>query len=90
MIKQDRIAILKEYADYQWEKDSNFYVIFEHLGTNSEETQWVNYRLNEGKGIMVWGNHNHNYSIKQPRPLEMDLIFLGYLIKIEAGLYQQT
>ncbi len=58
----DRIAILKEYADYQWAKDSNFYVIFEHLGTNSEETQWVNYRLNEGKGIMVWGNHNHSYN----------------------------
>jgi 1,4-alpha-glucan branching enzyme len=60
--QQDRIDILKEYADYQWEIDSNFYVIFEHLGTNNEETQWVNYKLNEGKGIMVWGNHNHTYN----------------------------
>jgi len=60
--QQDRVDILKEYADYQWEKDSNFYVIFEHLGTNNEETQWVNYRLSEGKGIMVWGNHNNNYN----------------------------
>ena len=57
----DRVAVLKEYADYQWEKDPNFYVIFEHLGGNTEETEWINYRLNEGKGIMVWGNHNHNY-----------------------------
>ena len=58
----DRVAILKEYADYQWAKDADFYVIFEHLGTNLEETEWVNYRLGEGKGIMVWGNHNYNYN----------------------------
>jgi len=58
----DRVAILKEYADYQWEADSNFFVIFEHLGGNTEETEWVNYRLNEGKGIMLWGNHNFNYN----------------------------
>ncbi len=60
--QQDRVDILKEYADYQWAIDSDFYVIFEHLGTNTEESQWVNYRLNEGKGIMVWGNHNFNYN----------------------------
>jgi 1,4-alpha-glucan branching enzyme len=58
----DRVAILKEYADYQWQINSNFYVIFEHLGTNQEETEWVNYRINEGKGILVWGNHNFNYN----------------------------
>lgn len=60
--QQDRVDILKEYADYQWEIDPDFYIIFEHLGTNNEETQWVNYKLNEGKGIIVWGNHNHNYN----------------------------
>jgi hypothetical protein len=60
--QEDRVSILKEYADYQWEKDADFYIIFEHLGTNNEETQWVNYKLNEGKGIMVWGNHNNNYN----------------------------
>lgn len=60
--QQDRVDALKEYADYQWEKDPNFYIIFEHLGKNEEEKEWVNYRLNEGKGIMVWGNHNGNYS----------------------------
>lgn len=58
----DRVAVLKEYADYQWEINPNFYVIFEHLGDNAEETEWVNYRLNEGKGILVWGDHNYNYN----------------------------
>jgi len=57
----DRVAVLKEYADYQWDKDPDFYVIFEHLGGNAEETEWVNYRLNDGKGILVWGNHNSTY-----------------------------
>ncbi|PQJ81519.1 alpha-amylase family glycosyl hydrolase [Polaribacter glomeratus] len=57
----DRVAILKGYADNQWEIDSNFYVIFEHLGGNTEELEWVNYRLSEGKGIMLWGNQNYNY-----------------------------
>jgi len=58
----DRVAVLKEYADYQWDIDADFFVIFEHLGTNTEETEWVNYRLGEGKGIMMWGNHNFNYN----------------------------
>jgi len=58
----DRVAVLKEYADYQWEKDSNFYVIFEHLGGNIEEKEWSEYRLGEGKGILLWGNHNHQYN----------------------------
>jgi pullulanase/glycogen debranching enzyme len=57
----DRVAILKGYADNQWEIDSNFYVIFEHLGGDQEEKEWVNYRLSEGKGIMLWGNQNYNY-----------------------------
>jgi pullulanase/glycogen debranching enzyme len=57
----DRVAVLKGYADNQWEIDSNFYVIFEHLGGDQEEKEWVNYRLSEGKGIMLWGNQNYNY-----------------------------
>ncbi|ARV05305.1 alpha-amlyase [Polaribacter sp. SA4-10] len=60
--QQDRVTVLKEYADYQWNIDPNFYVIFEHLGGNTEETEWVNYRLSEGKGIMLWGNHNSQYN----------------------------
>jgi len=60
--QSDRVAVLKEYADYQWEKKANFYVIFEHLGTNAEETEWVEYRLNEGKGIMMWSKLTDPYN----------------------------
>ena len=28
----DRVAVLKEYADYSWSLDPDHYVIFEHLG----------------------------------------------------------
>jgi 1,4-alpha-glucan branching enzyme len=51
----DRVAILKDYADYTWNLDTDFYNIFEHLGSDFEEQQWANYRLSEGKGIMMWG-----------------------------------
>ncbi|WP_396198387.1 alpha-amylase family glycosyl hydrolase [Flavobacterium sp.] len=51
----DRVAILKDYADYTWNLDADFYNIFEHLGSDLEEQQWANYRLSEGKGIMMWG-----------------------------------
>ncbi len=60
--QQDRVDILKQYADYQWAIDPDSYVIFEHLGTDAEEQQWANYKINEGKGIMTWGNMNHQYS----------------------------
>jgi len=53
--QQDRVDVLKEYADYSWSLDNDHYVIFEHLGSDNEEQQWANYRLNEGKGIMMWG-----------------------------------
>ncbi|MFL9845364.1 alpha-amylase family glycosyl hydrolase [Flavobacterium rhizosphaerae] len=61
----DRVAILKQYADYQWAIDPDFYVIFEHLGVGgsaTEETEWANYRVDEGKGIMLWGIYNHAYN----------------------------
>ncbi|SFI16911.1 alpha-amylase family glycosyl hydrolase [Halpernia frigidisoli] len=54
--QQDRVDILKGYADYQWASDPNSYIIFEHLGTDAEEQEWANYRINEGKGIMMWDN----------------------------------
>ncbi len=60
--QQDRVDLLKKYADYQWDADPDFYVIFEHLGTSNEEKQWADYRINEGKGIMLWGNMNHSYN----------------------------
>ena len=59
--QQDRVDVLKSYADYSWSLDPDHYVIFEHLGGSSEEQQWANYRLNEGKGIMLWGKTNTPY-----------------------------
>lgn len=58
----DRVEVLKKYADYQWEVDPEFIVIFEHLGGENEEKEWANYRVDEGKGILLWGNMNHQYS----------------------------
>ncbi|MBU2939106.1 T9SS type A sorting domain-containing protein [Lacinutrix sp. C3R15] len=63
----DRVAILKEYADYSWSLDETHYVIFEHLGfggSAQEETEWANYRLNESvaKGIMLWGKLTEPYN----------------------------
>lgn len=60
--QQDRVDILKQYADYSWSLDPNHYVIFEHLGEQNEEKEWANYRYNEGKGVMMWGNVNGPYS----------------------------
>ena len=59
--QQDRVDVLKNYADYSWSLDSDHYVIFEHLGGSSEEQQWANYRINEGKGIMLWGKTSNPY-----------------------------
>ena len=58
----DRVAILKDYADYSWALDPTHYVIFEHLGSANEEKEWANYRYNEGKGVMMWGNMNHAFN----------------------------
>lgn len=61
----DRVAILKQYADYQWAVDPNQYVIFEHLGVGgsaNEEVEWANYRIAEGKGIMPWANFNSQFN----------------------------
>lgn len=61
----DRVAVLQQYADVQWAANPNFYVIFEHLGVGgsaNEETEWVNYRLGEGKGIMVWNKLTGPYN----------------------------
>ncbi|WP_189360385.1 alpha-amylase family glycosyl hydrolase [Algibacter mikhailovii] len=60
--QQDRVDVLKLYADDQWDIKDNFYVIFEHLGGITEEKEWANYRANEGKGIMLWNILNHEYS----------------------------
>ncbi len=60
--QQDRVDVLKEYADYSWSLDPTHYTIFEHLGTDAEEKEWANYKYNEGKGIMVWGKMTDPYN----------------------------
>lgn len=60
--QQDRVDVLKKYADFQWEVDSDFYIIFEHLGGITEEKEWADYRADEGKGIMLWNNLNEKYN----------------------------
>ena len=63
-LQQDRIDVLRSYADYSWNLDPTHYTIFEHLGTDAEELQWANYRVAEtpSKGIMLWGNFNNAYN----------------------------
>lgn len=62
--QQDRVDVLKEYADYSWSLDPTHYVIFEHLGTDAEEKQWADYRINDpiSKGIMTWGKMTDEYN----------------------------
>ncbi len=62
--QQDRVDVLKEYADYSWSLDPTHYVIFEHLGTDAEEKQWADYRINDpiSKGIMTWGKMTDQYN----------------------------
>ncbi|WP_223269252.1 alpha-amylase family glycosyl hydrolase [Polaribacter sp. IC063] len=60
--QQDRVDLLKQYADYSWSLDTDHYVIFEHLGSDNEEQQWANHRENEGKGIMMWGKMTDEYN----------------------------
>ncbi|OIV42806.1 alpha-amylase family glycosyl hydrolase [Flavobacterium johnsoniae] len=62
--QQDRVDILKKYADYSWSLDPSHYTIFEHLGTENEEKQWADYKISEtpSKGIMMWGKMTKEYN----------------------------
>ncbi|WP_276378841.1 alpha-amylase family glycosyl hydrolase [Flavobacterium sp. H4147] len=62
--QQDRVDILKKYADFSWSIDPTHYTIFEHLGTDTEEKQWADYKVNEtpSKGIMMWGKMTNPYN----------------------------
>ncbi|MDR7208310.1 alpha-amylase family glycosyl hydrolase [Flavobacterium piscis] len=62
--KQDRVDVLKSYADYSWNLDPTHYTIFEHLGVDLEEQQWANYKIAESpaKGIMMWGKMTDQYN----------------------------
>jgi len=60
--QQDRVNTLRAYADNQWSYDPTSYVIFEHLGMDSEEAQWANYKVGEGKGVMMWDKQTTAYN----------------------------
>ena len=62
--QSDRVAVLKDYADYSWGLDPTHYAIFEHLGDDGEEKEWANYRLSEtpSKGVMMWSEMTYAYS----------------------------
>lgn len=62
--QQDRVDVLKNYADYSWSLDPTHYAIFEHLGSDNEEKEWANYRLSEtpSKGVMMWSEMTYAYS----------------------------
>ncbi|MBD3724485.1 MAG: T9SS type A sorting domain-containing protein, partial [Flavobacteriaceae bacterium] len=85
----DRVAVLKEYADYQWSLDNDQYVIFEHLGTGgsaNEETEWANYRYAEGKGIMLWGEIFYPYKqLAQGFSTGADISSIGHVSRGFSG-----
>ena len=62
--RPDRVAVLKKYADYSWSLDPTHYTIFEHLGSDTEEQEWANYRVTEtpSKGVMMWGKMTDQYN----------------------------
>lgn len=59
---QSRINNLTRMADALWAKFPDAYIILEHFAANSEETVLANYRVNEGKGMMLWENFNYAYN----------------------------
>jgi len=75
----DRVAVLKEYADHSWSLDPEHYVIFEHLGGDAEEQEWANYRLGEGKGIMMWSEMWNSYkNLAQGQSISIDISRIGH------------
>lgn len=57
-----RIEILKRMADRIWEHSPDAYVILEHFADDAEEKELAEYRVEEGMGMMLWGNYNGAYS----------------------------
>lgn len=77
--QQDRVDVLKEYVDYSWSLDADHYAIFEHLGADSEEQQWANYRLNEGKGVMMWSEMWDSYkNLAQGQSSNINISRMGH------------
>ncbi len=70
---QNRINLLKEYADHVWSIDDQSYVILEHFGPQNEEMQLA------AHGMMLWGNHNHNFSqVAMGYPSESNFIGMDF------------
>ena len=53
---QNRIDVLKYYADNIWSTNPDAYVILEHFAANDEE------KVLSDHGMMLWSNHNHNFN----------------------------
>ena len=84
--QQDRVDVLKEYADYSWTLDPNHIVIFEHLGSDTEEQQWANYRLGEGKGILMWGELHEPYKqLEMGFSTNADITRMGHVSRGFSG-----
>ncbi len=77
--QQDRVDVLRKYADYSWSLDPTHYTIFEHLGNDDEEQLWANYRINEtpSKGIMMWGIMTGQYN-------ELSMGFAGNISRMNS------
>jgi len=76
-------------ADALWSKFPETYIILEHFTANSEETDLANFRVSEGKGMMLWGNFNYAYGqntmgyvsgsdIAACKPPSVDASILGF------------
>lgn len=57
-----RIALLKRMADAIWEHTPDAWIILEHFAANEEEKELAEYRADEGKGMLLWGNLNHAFN----------------------------
>lgn len=57
-----RIALLKRMADAIWEHTPDAWIILEHFAVNEEEKELAEYRADEGKGMLLWGNLNHAFN----------------------------
>ncbi|MEM9678761.1 MAG: alpha-amylase family glycosyl hydrolase [Bacteroidota bacterium] len=78
--QQDRVDVLREYADYSWSLDPSHYVIFEHLGTDNEERQWANYTTNGRPGIMLWGKMTSEYNeLTMSRSFNKNITRMGHV-----------
>ncbi|GAA4238265.1 hypothetical protein GCM10022291_28080 [Postechiella marina] len=79
--QQDRVDVLKDYADYSWSLDETHYVIFEHLGASNEEQEWANYRIGDAipKGVMMWSEMWTSYkNLAQGQTSDINIDGIGH------------